>query len=316
MSSLFLVYMGKERYTPSVTQQKLIDEIRKLKKKKNAILLAHNYMRPEIFEAADFCGDSFDLSQKASETDSEIIIFAGVHFMAESAKLLSPQKKVLLPSLRAGCFMADMISAERLQKMKEKYPKAGVCLYVNSAAAVKALADVCCTSANAVEAVESLPHEEVIFAPDKHLAEYVASKTKKRIIPWTGFCHVHTKFSEEKILRAKEKYPDAKIIMHPETPEEFHHYADYICGTGGMISYSQKDSAEQYLVATEEGMVWRLRKEVPEKEFYPIMGSCINMKQITLENIRDSLFQEKYEITIAPEIFEPARKSLERMMKI
>lgn len=308
--------MGKGKYMPSAAQSQLIQEINRLKKEKNAIVLAHNYMRPEIFEAADFCGDSFDLSVKASTTAAEIIVFAGVHFMAESAKLLSPEKKVLLPSLRAGCFMADMITAERLKKMREKHPNAGVCLYVNSAADVKAVADICCTSANAAEAVESLPHDEVIFAPDKHLAEYVATKTKKRIIPWAGFCHVHTKFSHEKIKRAQEKYPEAKIIMHPETPAEFLPYADHVCGTGGMISYARKDSGEQYLIATEEGMVWRLRKEVPEKEFFPLMGSCINMKQITLENIRDSLVQEKYEITIAPEIFEPAKKSLERMMAL
>lgn len=304
------------QYQVSETQAKLIAEIEQLKKEKHAIVLAHNYMRPEIFEAADICGDSFELSKKAAGTDAKIIVFAGVHFMAESAKLLSPEKKVLLPSLRAGCFMADMINADRLQKMRAKYANAGVCLYVNSAAAVKAESDICCTSANAVEAVESLEQDEVIFAPDKHLAEFVAKKTKKRIIPWMGFCHVHTKFSADKIKRAKEKYPDAKIIMHPETPQEFLPYADHICGTGGMISFSRTDSAQQYLIATEEGMVWRLRKEVPEKEFYPLMGSCINMKQITLENIRDSLIKEKYEITIDPKIFEPAKRSLERMMAL
>lgn len=272
-------------------------------------------MRPEIFEAADYIGDSFDLSKRAMETNAEIIVFAGVHFMAESAKLLNPEKKVLLPSLRAGCFMADMISFERLKTMKKRYPHDGVCLYVNSPAAVKALADICCTSANAPEMVERLPHDEVIFAPDKHLAEYVATKTKKRIIPWSGFCHVHTKISEEKIARAREKYPNAKIIMHPETPQEFLQYADHVCGTGGMISFAKSDSSEQFLVGTEEGMVWRLRKEIPEKEFYPLMGSCINMKQISLENIKESLIHEKYEITIDPKIEEPARASLERMME-
>ncbi|MBI5413999.1 quinolinate synthase NadA [Candidatus Peregrinibacteria bacterium] len=304
------------KFQISQQQQKIIKEIAQLKKEKNAILLAHNYMRPEIFEAADVCGDSFELSKKAMETDAEIIVFAGVHFMAETAKLLNPEKKVLLPSLRAGCFMADMITADRLKIMKQKHPNAGVCLYVNSAASVKAEADICCTSANAVEMVERLPHDEIIFAPDKHLAEYVATKTKKRIIPWSGFCHVHTNFSHEKIVRAKEKYPHAKIMMHPETPGEFLKYADHICGTGGMITFSKKDDAKEYLVGTEEGMVWRLRKEVPEKEFYPLMGSCINMKQITLENIRESLIQEKYDITIDPKIFEKAKRSLTRMMEL
>ncbi len=305
-----------KKFPLSDGQKSLIREILELKKKKKAVILAHNYMRPEIFEVADVVGDSFELSKKAMATDAEIIVFAGVHFMAETAHLLNPGKKVLLPSLRAGCYMADMISAERLAKFKELHPKAGVCLYINSAASVKAIADICCTSANAVAAVESLPQDEVIFAPDENLAEYVAGKTKKKIIPWRGFCAVHTRISVERILMEKEKHPGAKIIMHPETPNKFLKYADHVCGTGGMAKFAQEDDAREYLIGTEDGMVWKLRSDVPEKDFYPLMGSCMNMKEITLGNIRESLLEGKYVVTVDPAIAEKAKQCIERMMEL
>jgi quinolinate synthase len=295
----------------------LIDAIQKLKKEKNAIILAHNYMRPEIFEVADAIGDSYELSLAAQKISCEVILFAGVHFMAESAKLLNPEKKVLLPSLAAGCFMADTITAEGLQKMKQRYPNAPVVVYMNTSAAVKALSDSTCTSSNALKIVESFSESDVvIFAPDKHLAEYTAERTKKTIIPWAGFCHVHTRLTPELVQRARKKYPDAHVILHPETPKRVFLYAHHICGTGGMSKYIEAHpEVKTFLIGTEEGMVGRLSREFPEKEFYPLMGTCINMKQITLENIYSALAEGKYEIFVDEKIFAAAQKSLQEMMK-
>ena len=294
----------------------LIDEIQKLKKKKNAIILAHNYMRPEIFEVADAIGDSYELSHAAQEMSGEKIVFAGVHFMAESAKLLNPEKKVFLPSLAAGCFMADTITVEGLKKMKEKYPSVPVVVYMNTSAAVKALSDSTCTSSNALKIVESFTQSDtILFAPDKHLAEYTAERTKKTIVPWSGFCHVHTRITPELLQRARGKYPDAHVILHPETPKRAFPYADHICGTGGMTKYIvSHPEVKTFLIGTEEGMVGRLKREFPDRFFFPLMGTCINMKQITLENIRSALEEEKYEIFVDEKIFHAAQKSLQEMM--
>jgi quinolinate synthase len=299
-----------------VNHQELINKINQLKKEKNAIILAHNYMRPEIFEVADCIGDSFELSKAAQEMDCETIVFAGVHFMAEAAKLLNPSKKVLLPSLAAGCFMADTITAEGLKRVKAKYPGAPVVVYMNTTAAVKALSDSTLTSSNAVKVVESFEEDTIIFAPDKHLCEYVQSQTKKTLIPWQGFCHVHTRLSPQTVLRAKEKYPDAKVIIHPETPERVTKLADHICGTGGMAKYiAEHPEVDTFLIGTEEGMTHRLQKEFPEKNLKSLMGTCINMKQITLENILSSLEEEKYEINVDKKIFDAAANSMLEMMK-
>jgi quinolinate synthase len=297
-------------------QNALIEQINQLKKEKKAIILAHNYMRPEIFEVADFIGDSFELSKSAQETDSEIIVFAGVHFMAEAAKLLSPEKKVLLPSLAAGCFMADTITTQGLKKLKEKYPDSPVVVYMNTSAAVKALSDSTLTSSNALKVVESFEEDTLIFAPDKHLCEYVQSQTKKTLIPWQGFCHVHTKISPKVIERAREKFPEALVMVHPESPERITKLADHICGTGGMSKYViANPDTKTFLVGTEEGMCARLKKDFPDREFISLMGTCINMKQITLENILSSLREEKYEIHVDEKIFDDAKNCMLEMMK-
>ncbi len=273
-------------------------------------------MRPEIFEVADFVGDSFELSKSAQETDAEIIVFAGVHFMAEAAKLLNKDKKVLLPSLAAGCFMADTITADGLKKLKAKNPGVPVVVYMNTTAAVKALSDSTLTSSNAVKVVESFDSDTIIFAPDKHLCEYVQSQTQKKLIPWQGFCHVHTRISPKVIERAREKYPDAKVMIHPESPERITELADHICGTGGMSKYViANPETKTFLVGTEEGMSGKLKKEFPDREFVSLMGSCINMKQITLENILSALNEEKYEVHVDENIFEDAKESMLQMMK-
>jgi len=300
----------------SVEQQDIIDEINRLKKEKNAIILAHNYMRPEIFEVADVIGDSYELSDSARTIDAEIIVFAGVHFMAESAKLLNPSKKVLLPSLSAGCFMADTITAEGLKRLKAKHPSAPVVVYMNTTAEVKALSSSTLTSSNAVKVVESFEEDTIIFAPDRHLCEYVQSQTNKTLIPWQGFCHVHTQLSPKILERAKEKYPDAHVIIHPETPDRVAKQADHVCGTGGMSRYiAQHPHVSTFLIGTEEGMAHRLQRDFPNQKMVSLMGTCINMKQITLENIKKSLERETYEITVRPEIFDDAKNSMEEMMK-
>ena len=294
----------------------LVEEINILKKEKNAIILAHNYMRPEIFDVADSIGDSFELSRFAQNTDANTIVFAGVHFMAEAAKLLNPEKTVLIPSLAAGCFMADTITAEGLKRVKEKYPDAPVVVYMNTTAEVKALSDSTLTSSNAVKIVESFEQDTLIFAPDKHLCEYVQSQTKKTLIPWQGFCHVHTQLSPKILERAQEKYPEAKVIIHPETPERVTKMADHICGTGGMAPYiAANPEIKTFLIGTEEGMTHRLQRDFPDQKIISLMGTCINMKQITLENIKKSLLQNKYEITVREEIFDAARESMMQMME-
>ncbi len=297
-------------------QQKLITEILQLKKEKNAIILAHNYMNPEIFEVADSIGDSFELCKAAQEMDCETIVFAGVHFMAEAAKLLNPSKTVLLPSLSAGCFMADTINAEGLKRVKAKYPTAPVVVYMNTSAAVKALSDATLTSSNAVKIVESFAEDTLIFAPDKHLCEYVQSQTKKKLIPWQGFCHVHTNISPKFIQKQKDKYPDAHVIIHPETPKRCTDLADHICGTGGMSTYiAQNPSVKTFLIGTEEGMTNRLQRDFPDRKIISLMGSCINMKQISLENIKRALENNTYEINVDAEIFEDAKKCMTEMMR-
>lgn len=300
----------------SAEHQDIIEEINRLKKEKNAIILAHNYMRPEIFEVADVIGDSYELSDSAQKKDADIIVFAGVHFMAESAKLLNPSKKVLLPSLSAGCFMADTITAEGLKRLKSKYPNAPVVVYMNTTAEVKALSSSTVTSSNAVKIVESFEEDTIIFAPDRHLCEYVQSQTKKTLIPWQGFCHVHTQLSPKILERAKAKYPQAHVIIHPETPDRIAKHADHICGTGGMSKYIAKHpDVSTFLIGTEEGMAHRLQRDFPKQKMVSLMGTCINMKQITLENIKKSLERETYEITVRPEIFDDAKNSMEEMMR-
>jgi quinolinate synthase len=294
----------------------LIKKINKLKKEKNAVILVHNYQRPEIYKVADFIGDSLGLSKEAVKTDADIIVFCGVDFMAESAKILNPDKKVLIPVRDAHCPMAGMVSREELLQMKKQYPKAAVVSYVNTRADTKAESNICCTSANAVQVVNSLSNQQVIFVPDQNLANYVQSKTDKEIIPWKGFCYVHNKITANQVKEAKENYPDAKILAHPECKMEVLELSDYICSTSQMIHRAKEDSAKEFIVITEYGMSERLKIEVPDKKFYPIFSTCIQMKKNKLEKVYTSLKKEVHVVDLDEDILKKAKLSLERMLEV
>jgi len=296
----------------------LIEEINKLKKEKNAVVLVHNYQRPEIYKIADFIGDSYELSVKASQTKSDIIVFCGVHFMAESAYILNPSKKVLLPSEDAGCPMADMVKAEDLKDLRKKYPDAAIVTYMNTTAAVKAESDVVCTSSNAVDVVNSLPNKRIIFVPDKNLASHVAMHTDKEIMPWKGYCYVHDKFSHKELAKTKKKLRKAEVIAHPECPKNFRKLSDHVCSTGGMIGYAKNSEAKEFIIGTEIGMLEMLKQEVPEKKFYtaPPGRTCVDMKKITLEKVLDALKNEKPVVTVPEGIRVRAKKALDKMLEV
>ncbi|MCM8803489.1 MAG: quinolinate synthase NadA [Candidatus Omnitrophica bacterium] len=297
----------------------MIEEILKLKKEKGAIILAHNYQIPEIQDIADFVGDSLELARKASEVkEAKIIVFCGVKFMAETAKILSPDKKVLLPDLDAGCPLADMARYEDVLNMKEKYPDAWIISYVNTNADVKSITDVCCTSANAFKVVKNVPANRIIFLPDKNLCFYVKQKVpEKEIICWEGYCFVHRKFTIDEVKKAREKYPSAEIIVHPECDPDVQKLADGIYSTSGMIRRARESNSKIFIIGTEEGLIHRLKKENPDKEFYSLGSGkiCPNMKKITIEKLYISLKEEKYEINLPSDIIEKAKKSLERMLE-
>jgi quinolinate synthase len=299
-------------------EKELIRQIKKLKKEKNAVILAHVYQRPEIYKVADFIGDSFGLSKKATETDAEIIVFCGVDFMAESAYILNPEKMVLIPSKMANCPMAAMVDVFGLRKLKVKHPKAAVVSYVNTTADVKAESDVCCTSANAVKVVNSLKEEEVIFVPDSNLANYVMRHTSKKIIPWNGWCYVHNKFSPEGLHCAKAKHINAKVLVHPECIPEVVDLADEVFSTTGMINYVKQSSHKTYIIGTEIGVIERLKLIFPEKVFFqaPPGGICLQMKKITLTLVLDSLEKEQFKITVPDDIRIRAKKALDRMLNV
>jgi quinolinate synthase len=295
----------------------LVDEIKQLKKEKKAIILVHNYQRPEIYQVADFMGDSYGLSVEASKTNARIIIFCGVHFMAESAYILNPDKKVILPAIDAGCPMADMVNANDLRELKRS-SKAPVVSYINTTAETKAESDIICTSSNAVKVINSLPDKEVIFVPDKNLANYVSQRTNKEIIPWNGYCYVHTKFSTEELAKAKNLLKDAKVIAHPECPAEVRELADHICSTSGMAEYAKKSDAKEFIIATEIGMIEMLKLQAPGKTFYtaPPGGTCTNMKKNNLELVLEALRNEAPVITVPEEIRRKAKKALDRMLEV
>lgn len=299
--------------------QKLFEDIRELKAQRRAVILAHNYQSPEIQDLADFCGDSLGLSIQASKTDAETIVFCGVRFMAETAKVLCPNKTVLLPDPRAGCPMADMITADELRDLKAKHPDALVVCYVNSTAEVKAESDYCCTSANAVAVVQSLPRDRrVIFVPDQHLGRFVEQQAQRRLILWPGYCTTHVLISEDDIHRAKEQHPDAVVIAHPECSEPVKDLADALLSTGQMIRFVRENPAKRFIVATEIGMIHPLKKARPDAEFIPagVRGVCPNMKKITLEKVLASLTNLQYQIEVPEEIRLKAAKSLQRMVEI
>ncbi len=296
---------------------KLIEKINQLKKEKNAIILAHSYQRPEIYDVADAIGDSLELCQKAANTNASIIVFCGVHFMAESACLLNPDKKVIIPHIDAGCAMADMVEAEDLKQFKAKHPGAVVVCYVNSSAAVKAESDICCTSANAVKIVRGLEEYEIIFIPDKNLAAYVQNQVPdKKIIPWRGFCPIHHSLTKQYIEEIRGRHPEAKIIAHPECRPEVLALADHITSTTGMIEAARRDPAEEFFILTECGMTERLARELPDKKFYGLCNMCFDMKKNTIESVLKCLQEEKEEVKVDKSIAEKAKKTLDRMLEL
>ena len=296
--------------------KKLIEQINKLKKEKNAIFLVHNYQRPEIYEIADFIGDSLELSRKASQTDADTIVFCGVKFMAETAKILSPKKNVLLPVLEAGCSMADMITAEQVLELRKKYPDAAVVSYVNTNADVKAVSDICCTSANAIKVVNSLPNDEIIFLPDKNLGHYVQQHSSKTIHLWAGYCAVHQDLKGSDLISFKKQHPLAKIIAHPECQEDILEVADFICSTGGMSKYAEQEGSEEFIVVTECGMTDKLRQDVPSKSFLSFCNLCSYMKATTLESVLAALQENKHQIILEEEMMNKARKSIVNMLAV
>ena len=297
----------------------LIQEIKKLKEEKNAIILAHSYQNIEIDEVADFVGDSLYLSQKAKETNADIIVFAGVYFMAQTAKIISPDKKVLLPNLNAGCLMADMINHAQIVDFKTKYPNIPVVCYINSTAEVKAECDICCTSSNAIEIVKSLNVPQVLFVPDANLGKFVEKQLKNvEVITYNGNCPVHHRVSIVDIENIKKKYPLAKILIHPECKPEVSELGDYVGSTSGIIDYVKNSSDEQFIIVTEKGVTDRLKRDCPEKEFFVLNENmlCESMKLTTLEEIRDSLIFEKNEIKLDENIRLKSAKCIERMLQV
>ena len=298
---------------------KLIEKIEQLKQDHNAVILAHNYQPDEIQDLADFTGDSLGLSIKAAETDAETIVFCGVQFMAETAAILSPQKTVLLPDKLAGCPLADMMTADQLRQLKQKHPDALVVCYVNSSAQVKAESDYCCTSANAVELVNSLPQARpIIFVPDQHLGRFVAERTARDLILWPGYCHVHVVITEDDIKSAKAKYPDAVVMAHPECTEPVKELSDQLLSTGRMLRYAANSEVERFIIATEVGIIHALKKQNPKAEFVPAADRaiCPNMKRITLEKVLWSLEDMQYKVTVPRDIRIKAKKALDMMVEI
>ena len=300
-------------------------EIAKLKKEKNAIILGHFYQLPEIQDISDFVGDSLALSQKAASTDADIILFAGVHFMAETAKLLSPDKKVLLPDLEAGCSLADSCPAEDFAKFKEKYPDHIVISYVNTTNEIKALSDIICTSSNAVQIVDSLPKDKkIIFAPDKNLGDYISKLTGRNMVIWQGACHVHKRFSVERISELKKENPTAKIIAHPECERDVLIMADHIGSTSSLLKFTKTDNSDKYIIATETGILHQMQKANPQKIFIPAppddstcsCNDCDYMKLITLEKIYNTLKYEVPEITVSEHLRKRALKPVQKMLDI
>ena len=294
------------------------EKIRSLLKKRNAVMLSHNYQPPEIQDLADLCGDSLELSIKAAQTDAEVIVFCGVHFMAETASILSPDKTVLLPRKDAGCLMADMIEPEGLQAMIDRLPPMPVVTYVNSTAAVKALSTICCTSANAVDVVSSLDADEVLMTPDRNLALYTASQTKKKIHTWDGYCPTHDRLKPADVHNARKAYPDAVFMAHPECRPEVLELADVIRSTSGMIRYAKTSESSSFIVGTEIGLIYPLKKANPGKAFYPASTKmlCKNMKKISLEDVARSLESMEGEVKVPEHIRKPAFTAVQRMIDL
>ncbi len=326
MSTLFeeLQRVKTFQYTEQDAREfeQLHDEIRVLKKERNAVIVAHNYYRPEILKVADFVGDSLELALMAAQVkDADVIEFCGVHFMAETAKIVNPSRTVLLPNLLAGCQLADSAPAEdleaRIEDLKKTYPDLAVVSYVNTTAAVKALSDIICTSANAARVVRSLPNENILFVPDRNLANHVAEQvSEKNIIPWDGFCYVHQQITPQEVQKMRDMDPELKILVHPECRPDVAKLADAVLSTSGMVKYAKENAASRFLVVTECGLSDRLSMEVPEKQFLKGCRLCTFMKVTTLEDVRDSLQDMKYSIEVAEPVREKANRALQRMFAV
>ena len=306
--------MIKKEYTDGLEKK-----INELKKKRNAVILAHNYQLPEVQDVADFHGDSLELSRMAAKTDAKVIVFCGVHFMAETASILCPQKLVIMPDLFAGCPMANMMTAEQLKKLKKEHPKAAVVGYVNTSAEVKAELDICCTSTNAVAVVNALKdRKEIIFVPDKYLADYVEKTTGKKLIKWSGYCPTHVKILPEDIKRERKFHPFAKVMVHPECLPAVAAMADAVLSTSKMCKFAKETETKEFIVGTEVGLIYRLKQDNPTKEFYPASerAVCPNMKRTTQEKILWALEELKEEVRVPDEIRRRSRIAIDKMLEI
>ena len=302
-----------------VTLKTLTEKLARLKVERQAVILAHNYQIGEVQDVADFVGDSLGLSQQAAGTDAQVILFAGVHFMAETAKILCPDKTVLVPDLNAGCPMANMVATRELAERKNEHPDAAVVCYVNSSAAIKAMSDICCTSANAVKVVASIPTErEVLFIPDQSLGHYVSEQLGRELILWPGYCPTHHRILAADTGRLKEAHPQAKVVVHPECTTDVIALSDAVTSTSGILRYCEQSEAREFIIGTEIGLLHRLRKESPEKTFYAAsaLADCPNMKLNTLEKLVWSLEDMVYEVSVPAEIAEKARLAIERMLEL
>jgi quinolinate synthase len=301
-----------------VNKEEILARIQALKQERNVIILAHNYQIGDVQDIADFLGDSLDLSIKASQVEEDIILFCGVHFMAESAAILAPEKTVLIPDAGAGCPMADMLEAGELRKWKQNNPGRPVVCYVNTTAEVKAECDITCTSSNALKVVESIEGDEILFGPDKNLAAWVARNTSKKIIPWDGYCYVHNNILAKDVKQKRELYPQAEVWVHPECRPEVIDLSDQVLSTGKMVKMARETDKKEIIIGTESGIIYRLKRENPDKEFYPAkdLALCLNMKKITLPKVLHSLENLEYKVEVPPEIAEKARGAIERMIHI
>ena len=299
--------------------QDLKNKINILKEKHDAVIVAHNYQIDEVQEIADLVGDSFALSKYCAESPKQTIVFCGVHFMAESAKILSPEKTVLLPEIDAGCPMADMVTAESLREKKKQYPDAAVVCYINSTAEVKAESDVCCTSSNAVKIVRAMPQKRILFVPDQNLGNYVSKQVpEKQFIFWSGFCVTHHRIKPEDVIKAKQLHPDAILLIHPECRPEVVELADFVGSTKQIIDFAAASKAEKFIIGTEMGIMYKLKKDSPEKKFYLLSSGliCPNMKKTSLQSVYDSLNEMKYKMQIEENIRIKAIKSLDKMLEL
>lgn len=297
----------------------MVSEIKRLKHEKNAVIVAHNYQIDEVQDLADVVGDSFRLSQYCASTDFDVVVFCGVHFMAESAKILSPGKTVLLPEIDAGCPMADMVTADALREEKKKYPGAATVCYINSSAEVKAECDICCTSSNALKVIRSLPQNEILFVPDQNLGHYIAQQVPEKTIHlWKGFCVTHHRYKGSDVEAARKLHPDALLLAHPECRPEVVQMADFTGSTAEIIQYAKKSPHHKFLIGTEMGVLHKLKKDNPDKIFYMLTQGflCPNMKKTSVGSVYQALKQMRYEVTVEPKVAEGARKALEAMLRI